>query len=109
MKKKNNNKLKWNRAHFFKKKKSTPKKVGHPVYVYGTRSRFYKFLTITHTPEKGKEHQYVKLNHNIDPDDPTPAFLKTIFGISRQDQFEDPPKKYRIHDDDKSTFTKYKK
>ncbi len=33
--KKNSPKRKWNRAHEFKRKKSTPNKVGHPVYVYG--------------------------------------------------------------------------
>ena len=39
---------KWNRSHEFKKKKSSRREVGHPVYVYGKRGRNYKYLTFTH-------------------------------------------------------------
>lgn len=100
---------KWNRVHFFKRKKSTRRQVGHPTYVYGARGRDYKYLVITHTPEKNKESEYVPLKHNIDPDDPSHSYLHTKFRITHKEYFEDPPKKYRFHPDDVETVKKYKK
>ena len=102
-------KKKWNRAHFFKRKKSTRRQVGHPVYVYGTHGRDYKYLSITHTPEKGKEDEYERLKHNIDPDDPRDCHIYKKYRISDKSHFDNPPKKYRFHPDDIKTIKKYKK
>lgn len=102
-------KKKWNRVHYFRRKKSTQHKVGHPVYVYGTSGRFSKYLVFTHTPENDKD--YEELKHNIDPkeDGKKKSFVKKKFAISDSDDLRDPDKKYRIHDDDKDTIRKYKK
>ena len=102
-------KKKWNRAHFFKRKKSTRRQVGHPAYVYGTRGRDYKYLSITHTPEIGKEDEYIELLHNIDEDDPRKAYLHTKYRISQADHFENSKIKYRFHSDDMKRVKKYKK
>ena len=103
-------KTRWNRVHFFKRKKST-KTVGHPVYVYGQNSRNYKYLTFTHKPEEGKEDDYELLKHNIDPeeDGTAPTYVKKSFEINRRNDFRDPDKKYRIHDEDAETIKQYKK
>lgn len=100
---------KWNRAHEFGRKKSTPRQVGHPVLVYGKRGNRRKYLTFTHTPEEGKEGDYEELLHNIDAKDPEACYVKKQYGISKEDSIEKPPKKYRIHDDDKEKIKKYKK
>lgn len=104
-------KAKWNRAHEFKRKKSSDREVGHPVYVYGKRGRNYKYLTFTHNPEEGKEADYEKLKHNIDPDEDgvKSTYVKKKFQTNRDDAFRDPDKKYRIHSDDRETIKKYKK
>ena len=101
---------KWNKKHEFMRKKSTGK-VGHPVFVYGARKRFFKFLTFTHTPEEGMEEEYEKLKHNIDPDEEglRDTYVKKRFDINRSDAFRKPDRKYRIHPDDEPTIKKYKK
>lgn len=103
-------KPKWNRTHKFMRRKSS-KLVGHPVYVYGQNSRNYKYLTFTHTPEKGKEGDYEELKHNIDPDKEgiEPTYVKKKFEVNRHDAFREPDKRYRIHTDDVPTIKKYKK
>ena len=60
-------KTKWNRTHMFKRRKSNKNGVGHPAYTYGKSGRHFKFLVFTHKPEIGKEDEYEKLKHNIDP------------------------------------------
>ena len=101
---------KWNRAHEFKRKTSTEHKVGHPVYVYGKRGRFFKYLTFTHSPEKGKENDYEELKHNIDfSDKENSSFVKKKYDVSINTKFRASDKKYRIHDDDKELIKKYKK
>ena len=98
----------WRSVNVFKKRKST-KKVGHPVLVYKKRNRFYKYLTFTHTPEKGKEGDYERLRHNIDPSDSEPCYVKKSFSIKRDDAFKDAEKRYRIHEKDRDTVKKYQK
>ena len=98
----------WRSANFFKRRKST-KTVGHPVFVYKKRNRFYKYLTFTHKPEEGKERDYERLRHNIDPSDSEPCYVKKKFEINRDDAFEEPKKKYRIHEKDRDTVKKYQK
>lgn len=100
---------KWNRAHEFARKKSTPRKVGHPVYVYGKRGRRRKYLTFTHKPEEGKEDDYEQLLHNIDPDDPRDCFLKKKYDVSVEEKLDPPDKNYRIHEDDKEKIKRHKK
>ena len=102
-------KKRWNRAHFFQRKKSNRKGVGHPVYVYGTSGRLYKYLLFTHNPEEGKEEEYVKLRHNIDSKDPEPSYLKMKHSIDPMNAFDPPDKKYRIHAEDRKTVKKYQK
>ena len=103
------NKNKWNRAHYFARKKSTKRQVGHPVYVYGKRGNKRKYLTFTHTPEKGKEMDYEKMSHNINPDDKRACYIKKQYSFSHEDKLALPDKKYRIHEDDKERVNKYKK
>ena len=100
---------KWNRVHFFARKKSTSRQVGHPVYVYGKRGKQRKYLTFTHKPEEGKEKDYEKLLHNIDPDDNTNCYVKKKYSFSHENSLRPPDKKYRIHDEDKARVNKYKK
>ena len=102
---------KWNRTHYFARKKSTQRQVGHPVYVYGKNGKYRKYLTFTHTPEKGKESDYEELKHNIDPkaDKSERSFVKKTPDVSIHSNLRTPDKKYRIHDDDKETIKKYKK
>lgn len=101
---------KWNRVHEFKRKQSTCREVGHPVYVYGKRGRNYKYLTFTHKPEKGKESEYEKLKHNIDPQERNKStYVKKKYDVSIDSKFLPPDKKYRIHNDDKQTIKLYKK
>lgn len=102
-------KRKWNRAHFFAKKKSTPRKVGHPVFVYGTRGKMRKYLTFTHTPEQGKENDYEQLSRNIDPSDTESCYVRKQYSFSHENSLRPPDKKYRIHEDDKKRVEKYKK
>ena len=67
-----------------------------------------KYFTFTHTPEN--ETDYVKLKHNIDPDETSAStYMKKQYAISRSGSFDPPDKKYRIHKDDKGTVKKYQK
>ena len=66
-------------------------------------------MTITHTPEKGKESEYELLKHNIDPDDDRKSYLKKKYSVSNRGSFVPPPKKYRFHYEDLETVKKYKK
>ena len=104
-------KRKWNRAHYFARKKSTPRQVGHPVYVYGKSGKYRKYLTFTHKPETGKELNYEELKHNIDStrDKQEKSYVKKQYGFSHEDKLQPPDKKYRIHEDDLETIKKYKK
>ena len=102
-------KKKWNRAHFFLRQKSNKERVGHPVYVYGTSGRVYKFLLFTHTPEEGKESEFIKLRHNIDSKDPKDSYMLKKFRTSRDEAFDPPDKKYRIHEEDRCTVKKHMK
>lgn len=100
---------KWNRAHYFARKKSTPRQVGHPVFVYGKRGKYRKYLTFTHKPEKGKEVDFEQLLHNIDPNDSEDCYVKKQYSFSHEDSLRPPDKKYRIHQDDIERVNKYKK
>lgn len=104
-------KSKWNRSHNFQRKKSNAHRVGHPVLVYGKRGRFSKYLVFTHTPESGKEADYEKLKHNIDPeeDGKRDTWVKKKSEVSLTNALRPPDKKYRIHDSDKERINKYKK
>ena len=108
-KKKSNRK--WNKVNYFARKKSTDRKVGHPVLIYGKNGRYRKYLTFTHTPEKGKESKYEKLKYNIDSTAPKSekSYVKKFFDISEETSFREPDKQYRIHEKDKETIKKYKK
>ena len=100
---------KWNRAHYFARKKSTPRQVGHPVFVYGTSGKYRKYLTFTHKPEVGKEADFEQLLHNIDPYDKDDCYVKKQYSFSHEDSLRPPDKKYRIHQDDIKRVNKYKK
>ena len=103
---------KWNRKHEFKKKKSTKRAVGHPVYVIATNRNNSKYLTFTHKPEVGKEKEYTMLNHNIDPEEDKKgirSFVKNKLDVSRTSKLREPDKKYRIHKEDKETIERLKK
>ena len=105
-------KAKWNRVHYFKRKKSTERKVGHPVYVYGTRGNQRKYLVFTHTPEDGNAgDNYEKLKHNIDPEEEgkRDTWVKKTYEVSRYDSLREPDKDYRIHEEDSKTIKKYRK
>ena len=99
----------WKSTSFFKRRKSTRRKVGHPVWVYKRRGRTYKYLTFTHNPEKGKESDYEKMLYNIDPNDKEDCYVKKKFDVSRYDAFEDPDKNYRIHEKDRARIKKHQK
>lgn len=99
-------KIPWKSVNRFKKRKST-KKVGHPVWVYKKRGRFYKYLTFTHTPTN--DDDFEELKHNIDPDDKEKCYVKKQFEINHSNAFNDADKKYRIHPKDKNTVKKYQK
>ena len=104
---KKKNKEKWHKAHEFQRKKSTRRQVGHPSYIYAKRGRDYKYLTFTYTPEN--EDDYVKLKHNIDPDEKEePTYMKKWHNVAPYDAFQAPDKKYRIHQDDRETVKQYK-
>ena len=96
----------WKSVNRFKRRKST-KTVGHPVWVYRKRGRFFKYLTFTHKPEN--ENDYEKLRYNIDPDDKEKCYVKKQFEINHSNAFNDADKKYRIHEKDKDTVRKYQK
>ena len=100
---------KWTRAHFFKRKKSNRKGVGHPVYVYGKSGRDYKYLLFTHKPKKGEEDDYVKLKHNIDPKAAETVYMKKSYQVNHDSAFREPDVKYRIHEEDRGTVKKYEK
>ena len=104
-------KRKWNRAHYFARKKSTPRQVGHPVYVYGISGKYRKYLTFTHTPEVGKESNYEKLLHNIDPQEEGKgkSYVKKTPDVSIHTTLRSADKNYRIHDEDRETIKRYKK
>lgn len=107
---KNNKTRKWKRAHEFKRKKSTPNKVGHPVLVYGKSGRVSKYLVFTHKPKDGNAANYEKLDHNIDPNETgKDSYVKKQFEVDRSDNLREPDKKYRVHNDDKDKIKKYKK
>ena len=81
---------KWNRTHFFKRKKSNKKGVGHPVYVYSSNKRSYKYLLFTHKiPDDDNPENYVLLNHNIDRDKDgiEPTYMKKHFEVNRYTAF----------------------
>lgn len=98
----------WKSANMFKRRKSSDT-VGHPVHVYKKKGRSYKYLTFTHKPEEGRESNYEKLKHNIDPLDSSNCYVSKEYSITRKDAFQDPDKYYRIHEKDKGTVKKYQK
>ena len=105
---------KWHKVHFFKRKKSTRRQVGHPAYVYQTSgkkpNRSFKYLTITHTPKNGKENQYEKLKHNIDPKEKSRvSYVKKYSSQAPENTFQEPDRPYRIHKDDTAVIKKYTK
>lgn len=101
---------KWNRKHEFKRQKSTNRKVGHPVYLVATSGDDSKYLVFTHKPEEGKEKDYTKLKHNIDPDEKDKdSYVKNKPAVSKSAKLRDPDKQYRIHEDDKELIKNLKK
>ena len=103
-------KRKWNRAHFFQRKKSDKRKVGHPVMVFGTSGKYYKYLTFTHQPVEGKEDDFVKLKYNIDENElDKDSYVKKRSDISPSRKFRNPDIKYRVHDADKELIKQLKK
>ena len=96
----------WKTVNKFKKRKST-KTVGHPVWVYRKRGRYYKYLTFTHKPTNDEDFE--ELKYNIDPQDPTRCYVKKKYDINHSNAFADADKKYRIHPKDKYTVKKYQK
>ncbi len=106
---KNKKTKKWNRAHYFGRKKSTSRQVGHPVYVYGTSGKYRKYLTFTHTPTNEKDFE--RLQHNIDPEEDGKrySYVKKNPDVSVYTNLREADRKYRIHDEDKETIKKYKK
>ena len=104
-------KRKWNRRNYFAEKKSKDKRIknSHPVYVYGANKNYRKYLLFTHTPEKGKEDNFEKLNFNIDSNDKDDCYVKKTYEISEEKSLITPKVKYRIHDSDKEKIKKYKK
>ena len=102
-------KRKWNKAHFFQRKKSSRRKVGHPALIYATSNEDYRYLTFTHKIEKGNEGKYEKLIRNIDKNDTSPCYVKKKFDEGHYSLFEDPVKKYEIDSRDKKLIKKYKK
>lgn len=105
------NKRKWNRKNYFANKKNSDKRKNnsHPVYVYGGRRNYRKYLLFTHTPEEGKEDNFEKLNYNIDPNDKRDCYVKRTYEIAEEKSLLIPKVKYRIHDSDKEKIKKYKK
>ncbi len=79
------------------------------MLVYATSKEDYRYLTFTHTPEKGKEDDYDPLKHNIDENDTRPCYVKKTYGQNHYSLFEPPEKSYRVHDSDKKLLKKYKK
>ena len=69
-------KRKWNRAHYFARKKSTPRQVGHPVFVYGTSEKKRKYLTFTHTPTNDVDFEEMLHNIDVDKDGKERCFVK---------------------------------
>lgn len=101
---------KWNRSNTFSRQKSNHDRVGHPALVYGTSGRLRKYLLFTHTPETGKENDYERLTHNIDPNEKDRcSYVKKRYFVSDRDSLELPTQEYRIHPDDKKILKKYKK
>ena len=100
-------KRKWNRAHYFARKKSTPRQVGHPVYVYGPSGKLRKYLTFTHNPKDFVNFE--EMLHNIDETDNQRCYVKTTYDVSNEDKLRAPDKKYRIHPDDKELIKRLKK
>lgn len=104
------NARKWNRTNTFSRQKSNHDRVGHPVLVYGKSGSYRKYLLFTHKPEKGKENEYEKLKHNIDPKETDGnTFVKKRYYVSHQDSLTVSGKTYRIHSEDAATVKKYKK
>lgn len=108
MTKKKKSPRKWNRVHYFQRKKSNKHRVGHPVLVYGKRGRYSKYLLFTHTPDSD---DYEKLGHNIDPseDGKRDSWVKKTPQVSETGTLRQPDINYRIHNDDKERVKKYKK
>ena len=98
---------KWNRAHYFARKKSTPRKVGHPVYIFERSGRYRKYLTFTRNPPDLIDFE--EMFHNIDPDmdGKEKSYVKKRPDVSIDSSFEKPHKKYRIHPDDNERIKKY--
>lgn len=105
------NKRKWNRRSYFARKniKYKRNKNNHPVYVYSASNDLRKYLVFTHTPEKGKEDNFEKLNYNIDPNDNKDCYVKKTYEVSNKESLIKPQKNYKIHDDDREIIKKYKK
>lgn len=102
-------KRKWNRTHFFKRKESDDRKVGHPVMVFGVSGKDYKYLTFTHKPIEGEEDNFAKLKYNINKNEvDKDSYVKRRADISPSRKFRNPDVKYRIHDDDKELIKKLK-
>lgn len=47
----------------------------HPKYIFERIGMFLGFLSVTHTPPKGKEKDYQVLDKNPDPKDNRPAYI----------------------------------
>lgn len=99
----------WKSVNKFMKRKHSHTDQGHPAWVYRKRGRVYKYLSFTHKPEKDKPDQYERLNYNIDPQDDRECYVNKKYSITQKTAFEEPIKKYRIHDKDKDTIKKYSK
>lgn len=102
-------KRKWNKTHFFKKKKSSRRKVGHPALIYATSGEDYRYLSFTHKIEDCKEDKYERLKNNIDSNDLEPCFVKKQFDEGHYTLFEEPETQYKLSEVDKRLLKKYKK
>ncbi len=104
-------KSKWNRTHYFAREKPNNRRTGHYAFVYGQRKRNRKYLLFTHTPPEGRENEFERLQHNIDPLDASESYVKKRYKITRDDllQQDEKSKRLRIHPSDQSLIKKYKK
>ena len=55
------------------------------------------------------ESEFIKLLHNIDPQDPEDSYLLKKIETGRDEAFDPPDKKYRIHEEDREKISKIKK
>ena len=107
MTKKDKNKKKWHRAHFFAKENKNINGVTglkeHPVYVFEQSHNSYKVIPFSHSPTtNGKDN--LPLKHNIDPEG-----VKTSYGVRytsprSKSEFKPADKAYVIHKDDYPTI-----